>query len=395
MKKNIPYGRQHIDKADIKSVVNVLGSDWITQGPNVSDFETALAKYCGAKYAVAVSSGTAALHIACLAAGLKKDDEAITTPFTFLATANAVIYAGAKPVFTDIENETLNINVGDIQKNISRKTKVILPVHFAGLPCDMLEISSIARNNGLKVIEDACHALGAEYRSGKKWIKVGSCRHSDMTVFSFHPVKHITTGEGGAVLTNRKDLYEKLMVLRSHGTLKNKNRFCNYPDIVKNAGPWYYEMQELGFNYRLTDIQCALGISQLKKLERFVDKRKKIVKMYNEAFKDNYFFDIPVEKDYARSSWHLYVIRLKDKYVGMRKKAFVDLRKMGIGVQVHYIPIHLQPYYQKRGYKRGLCPKAERCYETVISLPLYFEMTNKEIKTVIKVVRSVMMRAGD
>ncbi len=303
--KHIPYGRQFIDKDDIKEVVKVLKSDWLTQGPMVRKFEEALAKYCGAKYAVAVSSGTAALHLACIAAGLKKGDEAITSPITFLATPNAVLYTGARPVFADIEHDTVNINPEEIRKNITKDTKVILPVHFAGLPCDMPKIAKIAGKHNLVVIEDACHALGAEYKTNEKWVKIGSCKHSDMTVFSFHPVKHITTGEGGAITTNDRRIYERLKALRTHGIYKDKN--------TAKKGPWYYEMRELGFNYRLTDFQCALGLSQLKKLNRFIRRRREIVKMYEESFKANEFFSLPEEVENVKSSWHLYAIRLKDE----------------------------------------------------------------------------------
>ncbi|MCA9409524.1 MAG: aminotransferase class I/II-fold pyridoxal phosphate-dependent enzyme, partial [Candidatus Omnitrophica bacterium] len=254
----IPYGRQCISSLEIEEVVKVMKSDWITQGPKIEEFESALAQYCGSKYAVAVSSGTAALHLACLATGLKKGDEAVTSPITFLATSNAVVYSNAQPKFADIQIKDGNIDPEKIKKILTKKTKVLLPVCFSGFPTDIVKISKIAKKNHLTIIEDACHALGAKYKVNGKWNSVGSCRHSDMTVFSFHPVKHITTGEGGAITTNSAHLYEKLKILRNHGI---------YRDIkMMKRQPWNYEMRELGFNYRLTDFQCALGIAQLKRL---------------------------------------------------------------------------------------------------------------------------------
>jgi len=383
--KIIPYGKQHIDSSDIAEVVKVLKSDWITQGPKVKEFEEALCKYTGAKYAVCVSSGTAALHLSCLAAGLKKGDEAITTPITFIATSNSILYTGASPVFADIDYDSVNINPEEISKKISKKTKAILPVHFAGLPCDIPEIAKIAKKNKLSIIEDAAHALGAEYKHGNRWYKVGCCKHSDMTTFSFHPVKHITTGEGGAITTNNKKIYEKLLMLRSHGTLKNDS-------IKKKHGPWYYEMRELGYNYRITDFQCALGLSQLKKIDKFILRRKEIVKMYNHAFKWNPCFVLLQEKKYVRSSWHLYPIRLeaKSKIGAKRKSVFNYLRKRNIDTQVHYIPVYWQPYYQQLGYKKGLCPKAEADYEQIISLPIFPNMTDKNVDYVIENILSLI-----
>jgi UDP-4-amino-4,6-dideoxy-L-N-acetyl-beta-L-altrosamine transaminase len=397
--KFIPYGKQTIDKADIKAVSDVLKTDWITQGPKVGEFEKALAGYCGAKYAVAVSNGTAALHIACLAAGLKKGDEAITTPITFAATSNSVLYTGAKPVFADVEPDTANISLTEIKKNLTSRTKVILPVDYAGLPCDIAGIWALAKKKGLTVIQDGCHALGAEYRSkgkGKrkkeKWLKVGCCEHADMTVFSFHPVKSITTGEGGAVLTKDKRLYEKLSDLRTHGITKENSKFKNRN--THSDGEWYNEMQALGFNYRSTDIQCALGISQLGKLDGFIKRRREIASEYSRCFSGNPFFDIPVETAGARSAWHLYAIRLKDRYVGARKEIFETLRARGIGAQVHYVPVHLHPYYRSLGYKKGLCPWAERFYKGEISLPIYPLMTKSDRTTVVETVIDIFNERG-
>jgi len=359
----IPYARQRIYSDDIRSAVEVLKSDYITQGPRIRRLEEKIASYCGAKYAVCVSSGTAALHIACLAAGIRPDDEVITSPITFVASANCILYCGGKPVFADIERDTINISHKEIEKKLSKKTKAIIPVHFAGHPCDLKEIKAIAKKRKLIVIEDAAHALGAEYKNSK----IGSCKYSDMTIFSFHPVKHITTGEGGAILTNRRDLHERLLLFRNHG--------------IKKGRGWYYEMQELGFNYRITDIQCALGLSQLKKLNRFIKKRTKIVKIYNERLAGISSINLPPEKNYVRSSWHLYCVRLKDSK--KRNIVFERLRESGIGVQVHYIPVYWQPYYQRLGYKKGLCPNAEDFYQKEISIPLYESMSIREINCVV------------
>jgi len=384
-KKFIPYGRHLIDEEDINAVIEVLRSDFITQGPKIKEFEEKLAEKVGAKYAVVFNSGTSALHAAYFSLGLSKEDEFITTPITFAATSNAGIFLGAKPVFCDVEEDTGNINPDLIEEKLSSRTKLIIPVHYAGHSCDMERIREIADKYGLFVVEDACHALGAKYKSSK----IGSCEFSDATVFSFHPVKHITTGEGGAVLTNREDIYEKLLMFRSHGITKDRKKF-----IKNQNGDWYYEMQFLGFNYRMTDIQAALGISQLKKLDRFVKRRRDIVKIYNEAFHDNPYFDIPVEKEYAYSSYHLYPIRLKDDFKNNRKEIFQLLREKGLGVQVHYIPVYLHPYYQKLGYKKGECPIAEEFYEREISLPIYPSMTNEDIDFVIKIIFEVFKEVG-
>jgi len=385
--KTIPYGRQYVGKADISETIKVLESNWLTQGPKIGEFENALKKYCGAKYAIAVSSGTAALHIACLAAGLSKNDEAITSPITFVATSNAIVYTGATPVFADIDPCTNNIDPIRIAEKITSRTAAILPVHFAGLPCDMGKIHKIAKRNKLIVIEDACHALGAQYRYNNKWVRIGSCAHSDMTVFSFHPVKLITTGEGGAVLTNCKEIYEKLMMLRSHGITKDKNRFV---DKRNKACGWYYEMQELGFNYRITDFQCALGISQLKRLDKFLSRRSEIAHMYSKELDKFPGIILPAEGDGVISSWHLYPVRIH----GMcRKEAFDYLRSKGIGVQVHYIPVYLQPYFSNLGYKKGICPLAEEFYITEISLPIYPLLKDREIKFIISVFKSMFKGA--
>jgi UDP-4-amino-4,6-dideoxy-N-acetyl-beta-L-altrosamine transaminase len=369
----IPYGKQTIDRGDIALMRKVLSSDFITQGPMVGRFEKALAEYCGAKYAVAVSSGTAALHIACLAAGLEKGDQAITTPITFAATANAVLYAGARPLFADVSPDTSNIDPEQIICKITRKTKAILPVHYAGLPCDMQRISEIALKHRLIVIEDACHALGAAYKDGNEWVKVGSCRHSDMAVFSFHPVKSITTGEGGAVLTNDKGLVTRLQRLRSHGITKDPRSFVGARS--KKAGPWYYEMQELGFNYRITDFQCALGLSQLDSLSLFVAKRQALAGSYERAFIGSPYFDyIPLPFGY-QSARHLFVIRLADVCLPYKREIVMRMLKRGVGTQVHYLPVYLHPFYARLGYRKGACPAAENFYARAITIPIFPSLT--------------------
>ncbi|OGX34110.1 MAG: UDP-4-amino-4,6-dideoxy-N-acetyl-beta-L-altrosamine transaminase [Omnitrophica WOR_2 bacterium RIFCSPLOWO2_02_FULL_50_19] len=377
--RTIPYGHQKIDKKDVEAVIRVLKSDRITQGPMIREFEEALCGYTGAKYAVCVSSGTAALHIACLAAGLKQADEIITSPITFVASANCAIYCGARPVFADVDPKTANIKPGEVLKTITKKTRIVIPVDFAGLPCDLEEVHEIAHRNNLIVIEDAAHALGAEY----KGTQAGSCKYSDMAVFSFHPVKSITTGEGGAVLTNNKDLYKALMVFRNHGITKDPG---SIDEKMKDCG-WYYEMQKLGFNYRITDIQAALGLSQLKKADVFIEKRRKIAAIYNKAFNGNEYFDFPEENNKEKySSYHLYPIILKDRFRNKRKEVFLKMRNSGLGVQVHYIPVYLQPYYQDLGFKKGLCPDAESYYEKEISIPIYPALKDADIKYVINII---------
>ncbi|UCH71945.1 MAG: UDP-4-amino-4,6-dideoxy-N-acetyl-beta-L-altrosamine transaminase [Thermoplasmatales archaeon] len=368
--KTIPYGHQCIDEKDINEVTKVLRSDWITQGSKIEEFEKSVSQYTGAKYAVAVSSGTAALHIAAIAAGIKKGDEVITTPLTFVASSNCVLYCGGKPVFTDIETQVPNIDPRDVKRKITKKTKALIPVDYSGHPCELDEIYEIAKKENLVVIEDAAHGLGAKFRD----TKIGSCKLSDMTILSFHPVKHITTGEGGMVLTNDKEMYDKLIKLRNHGNTKN--------NLKRNEGPWFYEQQMLGFNYRITDFQCALGLSQLKKLNDFVKKRRKIVETYNKEIKNPNLIKLPVEKKYCKSSWHLYYIQIKSP--GKRKQIFEKLRAKNIGCQVHYIPVYLHPYYQDIGYRRGLCPNAEGFYKKVISIPLFPTMKNSEIDYIVE-----------
>ena len=382
----IPYGRQYIDDGDIGAVAEILGSDWITQGPKVDAFERALAKYCGAKYVVAVSSGTAALHIACIAAGLGKGDEAVTTPVTFLATPNSVLYAGARPVFADIEYGSVNLDPADVERKLTKKTKAIIPVHFAGLPCDMPEIAKIAKNNGLSVIEDGCHALGARYKHRGAEVRVGSCRHSDMTVFSFHPVKHITTGEGGAITTNSRKIYRKLRALRSHGVYKTSS-------MIKEQGPWYYEMRDLGFNYRITDFQCALGLSQLAKIDRFLERRKKIASIYDAELSGIEGVETQKTTLKQEHAYHLYVLKVNFPHFKISRKSFFEkMRKTGIVCQVHYVPVYRQPYY-RRTISQGAVKKyknSEKYYAEAVSLPIYYSMTDSDARKVSASVRGIL-----
>jgi len=380
--KQIPYATQCIEEDDILAVADALRSSNLTQGPLVEEFEKSIAQYCGVKYVVAVNSGTSALHIACLAASVSAGDEVITPANTFVASANCVLYCGGRPVFADIEADTGLIDPIDIRRKITNKTKAIIPVHFAGQPADMEEISKIAKENNLIIIEDAAHAIGAKYKlkGGQDWVKVGSCFHSDMTILSFHAVKHITTGEGGMVLTNDQDLYEKLLFFRSHGITKS----IKY--MKETDGLWYYEMHELGFNYRLTDIQCALGTSQLKKLDKFIARRKEIAKMYDDAFAEIDQIDFIKEKEGFDSSRHLYVILVEN-----RKNIFNWLiAETNILVNVHYIPVYFHPYYMRLGYERGLCPMTEEYYSRAISIPMFPKLTNDEVEYVIGKIKQVV-----
>lgn len=368
---NIPYGRQSIDEEDIQAVVDVLKGDFLTTGPTVAEFEQAICEYTGAKYAVAIANGTAALHAACFAAGIGAGDEVITTPITFAASANCVLYCGGKPVFADICPDTYNIDPEDIRRKITDKTKAIIAVHYTGQPCEMDEIHAIAEEYHLTVIEDAAHALGADYKGRK----IGSV--SDMTTFSFHPVKHITTGEGGMITTNEERLYERLKLFRSHGITRDEKW------LFQNQGGWYYEQLELGYNYRITDIQCALGVSQLKKLDRFLARRRELVGRYEEAFQDVKEITCPIQRHGCHNSWHLYVIQVPE---GRRKEIYDKLQTAGIRVNVHYIPVYQHPYYQKHGYAKVHCTHAEKLYENMLSLPLYYGLSDAEQDYVIEAV---------
>ena len=375
----LSYGRQCIDDDDIESVVKTLRGDYLTTGPSVSEFEKRIAAYVGSKYAVAVSNGTAALHCACYAAGIKGGDEVLVPAITFAASSNCVLYCGGKPVFVDINPDTYNIDISKIEEKITEKTKAIIPVHFAGQPVDMDKILEIAEKYNLIVIGDGAHALGAEYKNEKVGLK------ADMTEFSFHPVKPITTGEGGIVVTDSEEYYKKLLLFRSHGVTRNIDMMQN------NQGPWYYEQIDLGYNYRITDLQCSLGLSQLNKLDRFVNKRREIAEIYNKEFKELQEINIPKQESFSNSGWHIYVITLNlDKLSVGRKEIFEALQKENIGVNVHYLPVYLHPYYKKLGYKQGECPVAEDVYNRMITIPLFPAMSNEDIKSVVYAVKKVI-----
>lgn len=376
----LPYGRQSIDESDVQAVVETLRSDWLTTGPKVAEFEEAMAAWVGAKYAVSFSSGTAALHAAAFACGLQPGDEAITSPLTFAATANCVLYQGAMPVFADVLEDTLNLDPEQVAARITARTKAILPVDYAGHPADLDSILQLADRHGLIVIEDACHALGADYRGQR----VGSVAH--MTVFSFHPVKHLTTGEGGMVTTDNPVFAETLRRFRNHGISSDARQ-------RQSAGQWHYEMVLLGFNYRLTDIACALGLQQMKKLEANLARRRQIAAQYTSEFRSMTGVVAPVVRPDVNPAWHLYPIRLDlTKLSAGRGELFQALRAENIGVNVHYIPVHRHPYYRDRfGYKGGEFPVAEAAYERLISLPMFHGMSDKDVEDVVCAVRKVVM----
>jgi UDP-4-amino-4,6-dideoxy-N-acetyl-beta-L-altrosamine transaminase len=383
----IPYGRQSISDEDIKAVVNVLRSDWLTQGPVIKQFEQAVADYCGARYAVAVNSATSALQIACLAAGLGPDDTFWTSPNTFVASANCGLYCGAGVDFVDIDSHTYNLSVERLEEKLvaaqqnGTLPKLLIPVHFTGQSCDMARIADLAKIYGFRVVEDASHAIGGRYRQ----TAIGSCSYSDMTVFSFHPVKIITTGEGGMVLTNSKESYEKLARLRSRGITRD-------PALMEedSHGPWYYQEIELGFNYRMTDMQAALGLSQLKRLDEFVARRQQLVDRYNQAL-SNLPLVLPYQHPDVYSAFHLYVIRLKLNAMKInRRQVFEELRASGIGVNVHYIPVHTQPYFRTLGFNAGDFPEAEKYYKNAISLPMFPELSEKDQDYVIDTLRDIL-----
>jgi perosamine synthetase len=375
----LPYGKQSIDDEDIAAVVETLRSDWLTTGPKVGEFEEAFAAWVGARYAVSFSSGTAALHGAAFAAGLGAGDEAITSPLTFAATANCVLYQGGTPVFADVQEDTLNIDPERVLECITPRTKALLPVDYAGHPADLDALHTIAESRGLVVIEDACHALGAEHHGRR----VGSI--SQMTVFSFHPVKHLTTGEGGMVTTNNLRLADTLRKFRNHGISSEARE-------RQACGQWHYEMVLLGFNYRLTDIACALGLRQLSKLESNLSRRRQIVARYNDALRSFSSLVLPNVQDRVLPAWHLYPVRLKlDSLSVSRAEIFQALRAENIGINVHYIPVHLHRYYRDRfGYKPGDFAVAESAYGRLISLPMFHGMTDRDVNDVISALRKVM-----
>lgn len=379
----IPYGRQCVDEDDIAAVIEVLRSDWLTQGPSTDRFEEKVAAYCGVGHACATANATAALHLACLGLGLGPGDTLWTSPNTFVASANCALYCGAKVDFVDIDPQTYNMSVALLRDKLvdakQRGTlpKVVVAVHFAGQACEMAEIASLATEYGFYVIEDASHAIGGRYRGEA----VGCCRYSDMTIFSFHPVKIITTGEGGMVLTNNPALHDKVLMLRSHGITRDEVKMTS-----PSHGPWYYQQVDLGYNYRLTDIQAALGMSQMRRLDDFITRRRTLANRY-----DNLLADLPVVTPWRHSdclsAWHLYVIRLAKE---TRRQVFELLRASGIGVNVHYIPVHTQPYYQALGFVVGDFPEAERYYEEALTLPLFPGLTDVEQERVISVLREAL-----
>lgn len=372
----IPYGRQCIDDDDIQAIVDVLKSDWLTTGPCVESFEEAFAKQVGAKFAIAVSSGTAALHAAMFALGIGPGDEVIVPAMTFAASANCVVFQGGRPVFADVEPDTLLIDPIDVERRITKNTKAVIAVDYAGQPCDYDALRKITDGRRISLVDDACHALGASYKNDP----VGSI--ADLSAFSFHPVKHITTGEGGMISTNDSNLAQRMRIFRNHGiTTDHRQR--------ESSGSWFYEMVDLGFNYRLTDFQCALGISQLKKLHEWVRRRQSIAGFYDKAFNSlDSVWPLRLKKDVTHA-YHLYVVRLKSTTKALdRSTVFRFLRDMGIGVNVHYVPVHLHPFYRKRFHTGpGMCPAAEKAYEQIVSLPLFPGMSDSDVLTVIDAVR--------
>lgn len=382
----IPYGRQQISDEDVAAVAAVLRSDWLTQGPAVERFEQAVAGRCGARYAVAVSNATAALHLACMALDLGAGDTLWTSPNTFVASANCALYCGARVGFVDIDPASHNMSVSRLAARLEEAAssgtlpKVVVPVHFAGQPCDMARIRELGEQYGFAIVEDASHAIGARYQG----TPVGACAFSDMTVFSFHPVKIVTSGEGGMILTNRRDLYERLLRLRSHGITRDPQQMDGTPD-----GPWSYQQVELGYNYRITDIQAALGASQLERLEQFVTRRNDLARRYQQLLA-GLPLALPACAADRSSAWHLYVVRVLPDAGRDRGAVFAALRERDIGVNVHYIPVHTQPYYRRLGFRPGDYPEAERYYGEAISLPIYFGLSDAEQDTVVAALREAL-----
>lgn len=383
----IYYGKQSIDEADIQAVEEVLRSDFLTQGPAIEKFERSVAAYCGVKYAVAVTNATSALHIACLAAGLGKGDILWTSPITFVASANCGLYCGASVDFVDIDEKTYNMSVDALEdklrqaKKENRLPKIVVPVHLAGQSCDMRRIRELSETYGFTVLEDASHGVGADYLK----TKVGSCTFSDMAVFSFHPVKIITTGEGGMVLTNDKTLYERLILYRSHGITRDPAKMTYEAD-----GPWYYQQIALGFNYRMTDMQAALGYSQMTRLDAFVARRRELAARYDELLKD-----MPLTTPYvlegANPSWHLYIVRVDfSRLTKTKKQVFEEMKVQGVALNLHYIPVHTQPYYQALGYRSEDFPNAMTYYAEAFTLPLYYRLTEQQQAEVVNALENAL-----
>lgn len=378
----INYGKQFIDTADINAVIKVLNSSWLTQGPEVKKFENKLNIFFGSKYSCVVSNGTAALHLAGLALGWKKGDIILTSTLTFLASANCILYSGAKPELIDINESNYNIDIDKLEKKlkkISKKVVAIVATDYAGYPCDWAKLKKIAVKYKIKLINDNCHAIGAKINKNRKY----ALKHADIVTQSFHPVKHITTGEGGAILSNNKKIIEKVKILRSHGVIKKKS-----------FNPWYYEMQQLGYNYRLSDLQCALGISQLNKINKFVKRRREIANIYNKAFSNDLRFKVPAIKKNYTHSYHLYPLQIKFNNLKITKQSlFKKMLKEKINLQVHYIPLHMQPYYMKNfNFKVGSFPSAEKFYKQEVSLPIYYSLENNEVKKVIKYIKKYCIK---
>lgn len=385
----IPYGKQEINQQDIDSVLDVLNSDFLTQGPQVPKFESALVKYTHARYALAVNSATSALHIACLSLNLGQGDWLWTSPITFVASANCGLYCGAQVDFVDIDPYTYNMCPKRLEEKLikakaeDKLPKVVVPVHLCGQPCDMISISKLAKKYDFKIIEDASHAIGGLYHG----VPIGSCKYSDITVFSFHPVKIVTTAEGGAVLTNQKELADKMALLRSHGITRD-------PELIRGEshGGWYYQQIDLGFNYRMTELQAALGVSQMTRLDKFVSTRHMLSKRYNEKLAGLPLV-LPYQLPETYSGLHLFVIRLNlDELTISKNQVFDMLREKGIGVNLHYIPVHTQPYYQKMGFIEGDFPESERYYREAISLPMFHGMSEEQQDTVVQILTDVLQR---
>jgi perosamine synthetase len=381
----IPYGRHHIDEADIQAVVDCLRSGALTQGPKIAEFEQAVASYVGARYAVAVSSGTAGLHLAALAAGLCPGTALVTSPITFVASANAALYTGARIVFADVDGETANLSPNALEESLAQNPDIraVIPVHFAGLPCDMVAIQALADGAGAVIIEDGAHAFGACYPDGQM---VGCCAHSLMTVFSFHPVKAIAAGEGGMITTNDEQVYRSLLRLRSHGINKGDDPL-QCPDAAETDGvpnPWYYEVQELGFNYRITDIQCALALSQIAKLDRFLARRRQLAYRYDRVFADSGMIQPAQKKGREWSAHHLYPVRINFDAVGTSRAVLMkQLRQRSVISQVHYIPVPAHPYFRRLGFNPEDYPNAQQYYQQALSIPLYYDLTDQQQDDVI------------
>jgi UDP-4-amino-4,6-dideoxy-N-acetyl-beta-L-altrosamine transaminase len=384
----IPYGKQDINQSDIEAVIEVLKSDFLTQGPQVPLFEKNVSNYCNAQYGVAVNSATSALHIACLALGLGKDDWLWTSPNSFVASANCGLYCGAKVDFVDIDPKTYNLSVEELKKKLiqakkdNKLPKIVIPVHFAGQSCDMQSIHKLSKEFGFKIIEDASHAIGGKYLNKP----IGGCQYSDITVFSFHPVKIITTAEGGLATTNQQDLAEKMQLFRAHGITRDSKLMTK-----ETEGGWYYQQVELGFNYRMNDLQAALGITQMKRLDKFITIRHSLKQRYHELLKDLPLIT-PAQSSDSYSSLHLYPVQLKLEQISKtQNQIFDELRKSGVGVNLHYIPIHMQPYYQNTGFKKGDFPKVEDYYSRAISIPIYQGLTFEYQDKVVKVLKELLI----